>query len=333
MSMHGAGQFDGPLQAYADGVVGGPPGATTEGELAAYKDGVFSGLGQQFFPGPDGPAARIAHAGMGVGPRPARLNPQQACLQALNRNCDLRFGVDTQASRDCFMSRRSGCTESWGRRSRTGASVKGVGEYFKPMQGVGEYFRPMSGMGEYFSTQGLGLFGGGSSGAEPLDLKNLAVLKEVKGAMALLFPQVLAGAPGTYNDKWFDSGIWDVPADALWNSTVLSLTTAPGPSAGRLDPATLSIVMLREDGTTAMWPNALGMRALLLIYTASPQYGPEYVEQNFPRLAAWAATPSTGIGTPQVSGVSRAKLARMAMWGALGMGALAVGVAVTRKKK
>jgi len=36
---------DGPLKAYADGVVGGRPAESTPGPLLAYRDGIFSSLG------------------------------------------------------------------------------------------------------------------------------------------------------------------------------------------------------------------------------------------------------------------------------------------------
>ena len=251
MTMHGIGQFDGPLQASSDGILGGPGARSADGELAAYRDG---SLGR-----------RSAH-GMG----------------------------------EYFAAR-------------------GMGEYFKPTQGMGEYFRP---------TQGMGAFlGRGQRAPEgALNLADAATVREVKGAMALLVPQVIMGASATYSPAWFASPSWDAPADALWGNAAQSIGTA-----GNIDPTTLTVSAPRADGTMAIWPNAAGVRSLLLVFTSSESYGPSYVATNFPALSAWAATPSLDVSPPRISGAMR--ISKMAVFGLLGAVAVGAAVVMTRKKR
>lgn len=101
----GLGQFTGKLQAYADGVVGGPPGGAMPGSLMSFRDGSLgkffkypggaSGLGQTNYALPTNlrglgivgrnalniispPAAMLGLGGLGQAPGPPAFTPGEA---------------------------------------------------------------------------------------------------------------------------------------------------------------------------------------------------------------------------------------------------------------
>lgn len=174
------GQFDAPLMAYADGVVGGPPGGPRPGKLRAYRDG-------------------------------------------------------------------------------------SLGEYFSPLRGLGQ-----------------------DANGPVIDMTDPLVISELKSAMSLMLPQVTLTEQGqkTYNEKWYENGLWDEAAGALWFQVAQMIAGQNGGAEA-----------ISKGSNSRRYPNGEGVVVLMGYFRDSPDYGSEYVTNSFPILDAVTA----GEAVPKVT--------------------------------
>ena len=184
----GAGSLgqDGPLQAYADGVVGGNAAESTPGALFAYQDG---SLGQ------DGPLQAYADGTPGgVEPNPDMPGPLQSYHDgSLGGLGDDDASTPISVWHDGVLGNR-----------RSGMSTFGPNQAYQD-----------GSLGEYFS-------GIGATTAMTLDLGDQSAMTELKAMMALMAPEQTLTADGqkVYTPDWYTSGIWDPQASLLWQYIV-----------------------------------------------------------------------------------------------------------------
>jgi hypothetical protein len=242
-----------------------------------------------------------------------------------------------------------------------GGAMPGMLESFRDGSlGRADRARGIRGLGEYFAQNGLGctscaglgrmprgrprrrrprrtLRGLGQDASVVFDMTDPASLREVKGAMALMLPQVTATPEGAqvYTPDWYDNGLWDEAAGSLWFQVVQLLSQEL-----QVAPETLSA------GTDSRrYPTTGGLAALANVFLASSSYPPDWVASNIPRLAAYATAPEPkDVVIPYFSlsekvteeagaeSAATAGMSKMAMYG-LGAAALFAVVLVLKKKK
>ncbi len=185
----GLGQ-DGPLMAFADGVVGGnAESADMPGPLFAYQDGSL-GLGQ------DGPLMAYADGSVG------------------GKSEDADMPGPLFAYHDGALGRALGDDDS---ETPIFAFHEGVlGPHYEGMRTFGPLMAYHD--GSLGATQ------------VALDLGDQSALTEVKASMALLAPEQTLTADGqkVYTADWYTSGIWDPQASLLWQYIVSKTAALSG---------------------------------------------------------------------------------------------------------
>ncbi len=264
------GDADGQLLAFADGVVGGaPPAYQMPGELLAYKDGSLGWYDQ---------------AAQGIGATDEEVDPTSSWHDGIlgSRTVNIPGGT--------LMAYHDGS--------------------------LGAYARAI-----------------GAAEQNVLDLGDANVLKELKTAMALIAPENTATmeAQKVYTPDWYTSGVWDPQASLLWQYIVSKTAAFKGKTVS-------------ADMGANSYPNATGIGFMVAALSApqSGTYGPEWTKNNLPALYAWFTSGGGTVLPPYLSladktkgvraATSEMKMSTVAMYG-LGAVALLGVVLVMRKKR
>lgn len=191
-------------------------------------------------------------------------------------------------------------------------------------RGTGEFFVPRA-------TSGLRGLGAAAAPAGPtMDLRDKATVQEVKTAAAVVVPGLTATEAGqqTYTPAYYESGIWEPEASAVWFQASQTLATLMNIPAEQL-------TVLPGDGK--MFPNASGLQA---IASFVGQADPQNFAAVFPRLAAFASTGGSVVApyysiTDRVRdegrGPTMAAMQKMMIYG--GAAVVLVGATVLLKKR
>jgi hypothetical protein len=318
--LRGLGQTDGPLMAYADGVVGGhAESAEMPGPLQAYRDGSLGrGLGQ------DGPLMAYADGVVGGHAESAEM---PGPLQAYR---DGSLGQDD-----------GGGTDENGTLSAYGDGIFGTSNR-DPAPGPLQAYRDGSlGRTRHF----VGGMGEVATGAvlpvPPLDLGSEMVITEVKTLVGLLSPG------STMPTEFYTSGVWEPEASALWQTLVSQTPGFVG-------------MNVSSTGGGQVWPAAVGIVYMLMTFSMNEQFSEKWVSEYMPSLYGWLVgiieigktLPEGGpepadpvVLAPYLSLADRAKgvradggggkmkMSTMAMYGAGAVALLGVGLVLLRKKR
>jgi len=319
---------DAPLQAYADGVVGGNAAESTPGQLFAYHDGSLGGLGQ------DGPLQAYADGTVGG----AAENPDMPGPLFAYHDGSLGMGADDDDAatpisvwHDGVLGNRRDGMDSFGplQSFQDGS----LGEYFS---GVGSDLHPprmrdpINRRRRQFNMNVMRGFG--DTTPVTLDLGDQMALQEVKSMMALLAPEQTLTADGqkVYTPDWYTSGIWDPQASLLWQYIVSKSAALSGKD-----------VSVTSGAQT--FPNGTGVGFMIGTIAAptTATYGPDYAKKSFPIVTSWYAAGGGPVLAPYLSLTDKTKqqratasllgLSTMAWYG-VGAAAL-LGVALMMRRK
>jgi len=300
-----AGLGQGPLMAYADGVVGGSANdADMPGPLRAYSDGSL-GLGDDSsMPGP-----LQAYADGTVGGSAA--------------NADMPGPLF--AYQDGSLGDGSAPTDDPG---GTPISVFEDGIFDTAPRNAN--FGPL----QSFRDGSLGRLRGLGADALTLDLGDAATLAEVKSLLAMASGgyALTADAQKVYTPDFYTSGIWEPSASALWQYIVSNIPQMSGKSVS-------------DSAGNQTYPNATGLGILVGFAAAptTAGLGPDYVKTNMPHLFAWFTGGAGPVLPPYLSNADKTKGARgssaagmstgkMVAWGLGAATLLGLAFVMTKKK-
>lgn len=184
----------------------------------------------------------------------------------------------------------------------------GAGSYFsgeaRPVhafrEGVlGEYFSGTSSKAPLMAYRdgSLGADGNGVLSEKSLegvvDLQDPRVIKEFKGMMALLRPdltqvqtadETTGMGTGYFNEAFYASPLWTQKASQLWQAVVDGML-----SGGVVENADAEMFLKDSsvNGQARLWPTGLGAGTAIAMLIGGPGGGqPAYVQNNFPNLYA-----------------------------------------------
>lgn len=308
-----------PLQAYADGSVGGGF-ADSDGTLSSFEDGIFS----------SGPTVDYETSGGGGGGQ----------LPVMPGGGDAGGGSGAGDMADTPAPIQSYQDGVFGGRGTCGLGDDSDGPTPISVLDNGVLGRPFGVDDRMYG--GLRSFHDGSLGADAptsvapspvLDLGDATTLAEVKALIAYSSGgyALSSEAQKTYTPDWYTSGIWEPSASSLWQFVVSAIPAFSGKDV---------------SGTAGAqtFPNGTGI-AYLYATLAAPSanaMGPEAAAKMFPTIAAWFGAKGTGVLPPYLSiadktkgqrgGVSTSSMSSMAMWGLGAAALLGIAFVLTRKK-
>lgn len=280
-----------PLQAYADGVVGGSAeDADMPGSLLAYEDGSL---------GPHFSGMQYSDSGGGVGPGSGGGSGGEAMADMPAPVLSYQDGV--------FGGRGGTC---------------GLGGPVGPLQA--------------FHDGSLGAISADAPaavGGATLDLGDAATLGEVKGLILLMSGTALLTAQQILEKlpaDWVTNGIWDTPSSQLWQLFV------------SINPNFKGLAVSTQVGSQVV-PNAQALAWLVATVTAPVQGSPgvDWAKKSIPNLYGWVAAGGGPVLAPYLSledkvkgvrGDATTTKANMMAWYGLGAAAL-LGVALVLSKK
>jgi hypothetical protein len=360
----------GPLQAYADGVVGGnAASAETPGPLQSYADGSLGSAPLQAFAdgvvggsaaNPDMPGSLFAYEDGTLGPAsrgaPYADAPDGGVFGGGGGGGSADSGSIEMADHPApVLSYQDGVFGGRGGTCGLGDSVGPLRAFQDGSLGDDDAGgTPISVFGQgIFGEHGDGMnrfgplrsFHDGSLGADAappaLDLGDEQTLMEVKALIGIMSAEQTATEAGqkVYPPEFYKSGIWEPNASALWQYFVSKTADFSGKTVS-------------ESGGNQTWPNATGIGYILSILgtpTADNPYGEKWLKEQTPALYAWLSAVLAGKGGQQpvvlapylsltdkvkgqrASGGGVAKASMMAWYG-LGAAAL-LGLALVFRKK
>jgi hypothetical protein len=350
--VQGAGGLgQGPLQAYADGSVGGnAASAETPGRLFAYSDGSLGAAPLLAYAdgsvggsadNPDMPGSLFSYQDGVLGPYPSGGPYSEGPGDSQGGSPGGNGGVADQprsllAYQDGVLGGR-GCA-GLGNDEADGTPISVY------QQGIFDAAARNANFGPLRSYQdgSLGVVADAAAGPA-LDLGDEKILMEVKSLIGLMSPEQTMTEAGmtAYPAEYYTSGIWEPGASAIWQYFVSKTAAFSGRTVS-------------ESGGNQTWPNALGvgyMIALLSTPTTDNPYGEKFVKEQVPSLFAWFSAVTAGASgnepvtlAPYLSLADKVKGQRANAGGAMkastmawyGLGAaalLGVGLVMTRGKK
>ena len=308
----GLGQ-DGPLQAYADGIVGGnAPSAENPGPLFAYADGSLGAAPLQAFvdgvvggssANPDMPGSLFAYEDGSLGPlsrgAPYADAPDGGVFGGGGGGGSADGGsiemadhpAPVLAYQDGVFGGRGTCglgavgplraysDGSLGSDDDAGGtpiSVFGQGIFGEHGEGMNR-FGPL----QSFHDGSLGAVGATAPGLDLGDEQTLMELKVLLG-MSSAFAMSPEGQK-TYTPEWYRTGIWEPSASALWQSVV----NAPEPYGRMFVGQKVS-----DEEASQTWPNGTGifiMFSTLMTPDAGFAARKKAMEEQLPTLSGWFA--------------------------------------------
>jgi hypothetical protein len=300
-----AGLGQGPLTAYADGVVGGSvQNPEMPGPLTSYHDGSLGAA--------DGMLSAFADGVVGGAPPEFQMPGKLAAYH------DGSLGWYDQAAHGLGQDEND--TSAWN---------NGVlGPHQDDMTAVGPLQSYHDGsLGAYATAMG-------ADPAPTLDLGDAHTMQELKTAMALTAPGQTAtpDAQKVYTPDWYTNGIWDPQATLLWEYIVSAIPAFKGKS--------VSI-----DIGAQSYPNAVGIGFLVAALSApqSGTYGPDYMKANLPILYSWFTAGGGNVLPPFLSLADKTtgtrsdstsiKMSTIAMYGLGAVAALGLVLVLRKKRK
>jgi hypothetical protein len=326
----------GPLQAYADGVVGGSAASAEmpgplfaysdgslglgQGPLQAYSDGVFGGSPDES--AMPGPLFAYSDGSLGLG---------DASAGSLFAYAD---GVVGGSPADASMPGplRSYNDGSLGDTDEAGGTPISVYN-----QGIlGPHYEGMNTFGPLraFNDGSLGAGAPAAVTGMTLDLGDAATLAEVKSLMALSSGDYALSqtAQATYTPDFYTSGIWEPAASVLWQYIV---------SASPL----FSSKAVSASAGAQTYPNSTGLGIMIdTMVNVFAGGGADFVKKSMPNLYAWFAGGGGPVLAPYLTLADKTKGARgdtagaaapmMSTMAMYGLGAVALlGIALVLRRK